>query len=82
MDELGVGAEDCPNFMLDRLIDLVYEITKAVLGQNARLKQAIAAASETLATNAPKNTFLPYHPGAAKYLREVGQAIPDNLVMA
>jgi TRAP transporter TAXI family solute receptor len=62
--------------------DLVYEITKAVLGQNARLKQAIAAASETLATNATKNTFLPYHPGAAKYLREVGQAIPDKLVMA
>ena len=62
--------------------DLVYEITKAVLGQNARLKQAIAAASETLATNAMKNTFLPYHPGAAKYLREVGQAIPDKLVMA
>ena len=62
--------------------DLVYEITKAVLGQNARLKQAISAASETLATNAMKNTFLPYHPGAAKYLREVGQAIPDKLVMA
>jgi hypothetical protein len=58
------------------------EITKAVLGQNGRLRQAIAAASETLAENAGKNTFLPYHPGAARYLREVGQQIPDKLVMA
>lgn len=63
-------------------VDLVYEITKTVLGQNARLKQAIAAASETLTENATKNTFLPYHPGAAKYLREAGQTIPDRLVMA
>jgi TRAP transporter TAXI family solute receptor len=61
---------------------LAYEMTKAVLGQNARLRQAIAAASETLAENAGKNTFLPFHPGAARYLREVGQNIPDNLVGA
>jgi TRAP transporter TAXI family solute receptor len=60
--------------------DLVYEITKSVLGQNARLRQAIAAASETLAENWTKNSFLPFHPGAARYLREVGQQIPDNLV--
>jgi TRAP transporter TAXI family solute receptor len=62
--------------------DLVYEITKAVLGQNARLRQAIAAASETLAENWTKNTFLPFHPGAARFLREAGQAVPDNLVQA
>ena len=62
--------------------DLAYAIAKSVLGQNPRLKQAIAAASETLAENAGKNTFLPYHPGAARYLREVGQTIPDKLVMA
>ena len=62
--------------------DLVYEIVKSVLTQNARLKQAIAAGSETRAENANKNTFLPYHPGAARYLREAGQTIPDNLVLA
>jgi len=60
--------------------DLAYEITKSVLGQNARLRQAIAAASETLAENWTKNSFLPFHPGAARYLREVGQRVPDNLV--
>jgi TRAP transporter TAXI family solute receptor len=60
--------------------DLVYEITKSVLGQNARLKQAIAAASETLAENWTKNSFLPFHPGAARYLREAGHQVPDNLI--
>ncbi|NGM23103.1 TAXI family TRAP transporter solute-binding subunit [Roseomonas stagni] len=62
--------------------DLAYEITKAVLGQNARFRQAIAAASETLAENWTKNTFLPFHPGAARYLREAGHAVPDNLVQS
>jgi hypothetical protein len=62
--------------------DLMYEKVKAVLTQNARLKQAIAAGAETLVENASKNTFLPYHPGAARFLRGAGQTIPDNLVMA
>ncbi|MGX9966368.1 TAXI family TRAP transporter solute-binding subunit [Roseomonas sp. F4] len=62
--------------------DLVYEITKSVLSQNARFKAAIAAASETVAGNWNKNTFLPFHPGAARYLREVGQQVPENLVQA
>jgi TRAP transporter TAXI family solute receptor len=62
--------------------DLVYEITKAVMGQNARMVQATAAAKETLAENWNKNTFLPFHPGAARWFRENGFAIPDNLVMA
>jgi TRAP transporter TAXI family solute receptor len=74
MFNFAIGHKSLPE-------DLAYEITKAVLGQNARMRQAIAAASETVASNASKNTFLPYHPGAARYLREVGQTIPDNLVL-
>lgn len=75
MFNFAIGHKSLPE-------DLVYAMVKAVLGQNAKLKQAIAAGSETLAENAGKNTFLPYHPGAARYLREVGQRIPDNLVLA
>jgi len=75
MFNFAIGHKSVPE-------DLAYEIVKSVLGQNPRLKQAIAAASETLSENAGKNTFLPYHPGAARYLREVGQTIPDKLVMA
>jgi hypothetical protein len=62
--------------------DLAYEITKSVLSQNDRFRQAIAAASETVAANWTKNTFLPFHPGAARYLRETGHAVPDSLVAA
>ncbi|MBR0651103.1 TAXI family TRAP transporter solute-binding subunit [Roseomonas terrae] len=75
MFNFAIGHKSLPE-------DLVYEMVKAVLGQNERLKQAIAAGSETLASNASKNSFLPYHPGAARYLREAGQTIPDNLVLA
>jgi TRAP-type uncharacterized transport system substrate-binding protein len=39
-----------------------------------------SAASETIPQNVAKNTFLPFHPGAAKYYREKGIAIPANLV--
>lgn len=61
--------------------DLIYEIVKAVMDNNPRMVQGHAAAVETIPANASKNTFLPFHPGAAKYYREKGVAIPDNLVM-
>jgi TRAP transporter TAXI family solute receptor len=61
--------------------DLVYEIVKAVMDNNQRMVTGHAAAVETIPANAAKNTFLPFHPGAARYFREKGIAIPDNLVM-
>jgi hypothetical protein len=75
MFNFAIGHKSLPE-------DLVYEAVKAVLGQNAKLTQVISAGAATVAANATKNTFLPYHPGAARYLREVGQNIPDSLVMA
>jgi TRAP transporter TAXI family solute receptor len=61
--------------------DFVFELTKAVMTQNARMVQATAAARETLPENWSKNTFLPFHPGAAKWFRENGFPVPDTLVM-
>jgi TRAP transporter TAXI family solute receptor len=61
--------------------DLAYAIVKAVMDNNDRMKQGHAAAVETVPANATKNAFLPFHPGAAKYFREKGVAIPENLVM-
>ena len=58
----------------------VYELMKAVLDNNAQLRQAIAAGAETVAENAAKNSFLPFHPGAVRYFRERGITIPDSLV--
>jgi TRAP transporter TAXI family solute receptor len=62
--------------------DLVYEIVKAVMTNHARMVQGQAAARETVPENVVKNTFLPFHPGAARWFRENGHAIPDSLVMA
>lgn len=71
----AIGHKDLPE-------DLVYEIVKSVMTQNAALVQATAAAKETVPANVTKNTFLPFHPGAAKWFRENGHTIPDNLIMA
>jgi uncharacterized protein len=55
--------------------DLVYEITKTVMENNARMVQGHGAAKETLPQNADKNTFMPFHPGAVRYFKEKGIAL-------
>ena len=52
--------------------DLVYEITKAIMENNARMVQGHSAAKETVPANAVANTFLTFHPGAVKYFKEKG----------
>lgn len=58
---------------------LAYEITKLALDNPDRMVQIHAAAKETLLENWSKNTFMPFHPGAVKYLEEKGMTVPDNL---
>jgi hypothetical protein len=41
-----------------------------------------SSAKETIAANVSHNGFLPFHPGAVRYYREIGVAIPDNLAKA
>ena len=69
----AIGRDDLPD-------DLVYQLVKAVFDNQPRLVKATSAASETIPQNAPKDTFLPFHPGAARYYREIGIKIPDALV--
>ena len=59
--------------------DLAYEITKAVLENQERLRSTHAAAVDTLAANIEHNTFIPLHPGATRYYEEVGIEIPEAL---
>jgi len=68
----AVGRDDLPD-------DLVYQLVKAVFANQPRLAKAITAASDTLPQNVDKNNFLPFHPGAVRYYREVGISIPDAL---
>lgn len=58
---------------------LAYEITKLAMENPDRMKQIHAAAKETLLANWDKNTFMPFHPGAAKYLEEKGISVPAKL---
>jgi TRAP transporter TAXI family solute receptor len=73
MFNFAIGHKDLPE-------DLVYEIVRAVMTQNAAMVQAVAAARETLPENVTRNTILPFHPGAVRWFRENGFAIPDNLI--
>ncbi len=68
-----IGRADLPD-------DLVYQLVKAVHENQPRLVKAHPAASETLPQNVVKNTFLPFHPGAVRYYREIGINIPAALV--
>ena len=52
--------------------DVAYKIVKSVLENNDRMVKGHAAAVETIAANASRNGFLPFHPGAVKYYQEKG----------
>jgi TRAP transporter TAXI family solute receptor len=67
-----VAAKDLPD-------DLVYAIVKAFYANHDRMVQAHASARESVVANLKRNTFLPYHPGAVRYYREIGIFIPDSL---
>ena len=69
----AIGRADLPD-------DLVYQLVKAVFENQPRLMKATLAASDTLPQNVVKDTFLPFHPGAIRYYREIGISIPDALV--
>jgi TRAP transporter TAXI family solute receptor len=78
-DYITVGV---PNFAIGRADlpdDLVYQLVKAVYENQPRLVKATSAASDTLPQNVVKNTFLPFHPGAVRYYREIGINISDAL---
>ena len=69
----AVGRSDLPD-------DLVYRLVKAVFENQPTLFKAHSTAAETIPQNVLKDTFLPLHPGALRYYREIGITIPDVLV--
>jgi uncharacterized protein len=60
--------------------DLVYRIVKAVFDKHTELVKAHSAAKETIPANINRDTFLPVHPGALRYYREIGVDVPAVLV--
>jgi TRAP transporter TAXI family solute receptor len=71
----AVASKDLPD-------DLVYAIVKAFYANHGRMVQAHASARESVVANLNHNTFIPYHPGAIRYYREIGVDIPADLAAA
>jgi hypothetical protein len=65
-----VVNEDLPD-------DLVYRVVKSVFEHHQELVTAHPAAKETIPANVDRDTFLPFHPGALRYYREIGVKVPD-----
>jgi TRAP transporter TAXI family solute receptor len=68
----GLAHKDVPE-------DLVYLVVKTVLEHGAELARAHPAARETVLENWKRNTIVPFHPGALRYLRERGISVPASL---
>jgi len=60
--------------------ELIYQLVKMVFENAPALAREVPAASDTLPQNVSKDTFLPLHPGAVRYYREIGIKIPETLV--
>ena len=58
----------------------VYEATKAVMANHDEMMNIHKAARTTIPENADKNSFIPWHPGAARWFEENGVDIPDELI--
>jgi len=72
-----------PNFLAVRADvdeDAVYQITKTIY-ENLPFLNAIHKATSVMSTDkALAGLPMPLHPGAMRYYKEVGLAIPDNLI--
>ena len=68
----GLAHKDLPE-------DLVYQVVKTVLENQAELVKAHPAARETTLANWAKNTVVPFHPGALRYYKEKGINVPASL---
>ncbi len=71
-DQKTVGLFNFSIANKDMSDTLAYTITKTILESNAAMVRGHPAAKETVAANATRNTFLPFHPGAVRYYKEKG----------
>ncbi len=71
-DQKTIGLYNFAIAHKDMADNSAYAITKAALENNARLIKGHPAARQTVAANAARNSFLPFHPGAVRYYKEKG----------
>jgi uncharacterized protein len=78
-DHISVGVYNFAIGRADLPDDLVHDLVKAVFENQPRLLKVYSGARDTIPQNVDKNTFLPFHPGAVRYYREIGISIPETL---
>lgn len=71
-DQKTIGLYNFAIASKDMTDATAYAITKTILENNPAMLRAHAAARETVAANASRNTILTFHPGAARYYKEKG----------
>jgi len=54
--------------------DLVYNIVRVVFEKHEEMMEVHASAAATVPANMSRNEFLPLHPGAIRYYRQIGRA--------
>jgi uncharacterized protein len=54
--------------------DFVYQVVRAVFENQDEMIEAHPAAAETVPANLDRNSFIPLHPGAIRYYRQIGKA--------
>jgi uncharacterized protein len=77
----GVNTISTPNVLIvhaDMDEELAYQITKAMFENVAELIAVHPAANDTTVEFTVTSTPIPFHPGALRYLEEVGAAIQDH----
>jgi TRAP transporter TAXI family solute receptor len=67
----AVAHKDLPD-------EFIYKLVKAVFDHHEDLMKSQSSAKETIPANIDRNTMLPLHPGALRYYREVGIAVPQG----
>jgi uncharacterized protein len=54
--------------------DLVYNVVRTVFENHEEMMEVHAAAAATVPENMDRNSFVPLHPGAIRYYRQIGRA--------
>ncbi|MFB9869495.1 TAXI family TRAP transporter solute-binding subunit [Vreelandella sulfidaeris] len=60
--------------------DFIYEVTKATMENNDRMRSVHRSAETTIPENIKHNTVLPFHPGAARWYEENGYEIAEDMI--
>ena len=74
MYNFAIAHKDLPD-------EFIYKLVKTVFDHHEELMKSQPSAKETIPTNIDRNTMLPLHPGALRYYREAGIAVPPGAVV-